>query len=101
MIVKYFIMGILSAYLLTYGFIPSVPYPNIILEPFEHNWMFIILFVLNYYLFIFDERLGYLLLLSILSLILDFFILTNKQDNYIENMINSINLNKINFISSI
>lgn len=99
-IVKYFIMGILSAYLLIFGLIPTSKYPEFLLEPLEHNWMFIFLFIINYYLFTFDERLGYLLLLANISLIFEIIILNNNQDNnYIENMVNSINLNKIKFIS--
>ena len=53
---KGIITGILSGYLLMYGLRPSVAYPDFILEPLEHNWLFIILFIINYYLFFISNR---------------------------------------------
>jgi hypothetical protein len=75
-ILKGIITGILTAYLLVYGLRPSVPYPDIILEPFENNWLFIILFIINYYLFLWDLKIGLLMLLSILALLFDLYVFT-------------------------
>lgn len=75
-ILKGIITGILTAYLLVYGLRPSVPYPDIILEPFENNWLFIILFIINYYIFLWDLKIGVLMLLSILALLFDLYVFT-------------------------
>lgn len=75
-ILKGIITGILTAYLLVYGLRPSVPYPDIILEPFENNWIFIILFIINYYLFLWDLKIGLLMLLSIFALLFDLYVFT-------------------------
>lgn len=76
---KYILMGILTAFLLVYGLRPSVPYPDYILEPYEHNWLFLIIFIINYYLFIWDIKLGCLMLLSIVTLLYDMLIFTKKN----------------------
>ena len=76
---KYLIMGILSGYLLVYGLRPSVPYPEFILEPFEHNWLFIIVLILNYYVFLWDTKIGYLVLLSVIALICDYILFAKKH----------------------
>lgn len=79
--IKFIIMGILVGYLLIYGLRPSVPYPEIFLEPFEHNWLFLILILIDYYAFIWDERIGYLLLVCIISLIYDMVLFTKNINN--------------------
>jgi len=35
--IRYIIIGIISAYLLIYGLRPAVPYPEELLELYEHN----------------------------------------------------------------
>jgi hypothetical protein len=75
---RYLIIGLLTGYLLIYGLRPSFPYPEFILEPFEHNWIFLIIFIVNYYAFIWDSKVGYLMLLSIIALIFDYLIFTQK-----------------------
>lgn len=77
-IMKGFVAGILSGYLLIYGMRPAVPYPEMILEFFEHKWLFIIMFILNYYVFIWDYSSGALLLLCIIALIFDYIVFTDK-----------------------
>lgn len=77
-ITKGFVAGILSGYLLIYGMRPAVPYPEIILEAFEHKWLFIIMFIINYYVFVWDYNCGALLLLCILALIFDYIVFTDK-----------------------
>lgn len=80
-IVKSFTAGVLSAYLLIYGLRPSVMYPDIILEFFENKWLFLILLLINYYLFIWDNLCGALLLLCIIALIFDYAVFTDRNQN--------------------
>jgi len=78
-IFKGIITGVLSAYLLIYGLRPAIPYPEYILEFFENKWLFIILILINYYAFIYDYRIGCLLLLSIIALVFDYVIFVNND----------------------
>jgi hypothetical protein len=71
---RYIIIGILSAYLLIYGLRPVVPYPEYILEIGEHYWMLLILIFINYYLALWDLKIGLLFALSIIALVFDLFI---------------------------
>ena len=73
---RYIIIGILSAYLLIYGLRPVVPYPEYILEIGEHYWMLLILFILNYYLALWDLKIGLLFALCLIALLFDLFIFT-------------------------
>ena len=68
---KYIIIGILTGYLLIYGLRPSVPYPEIILEFYENFWFLIILIFFNFYIYLWDNKIGVLLGLSIIALIMD------------------------------
>lgn len=90
--------GILTAYLLMYGLRPSMAYPDIILEPLEHNWIFIILIVLNYYLFLWEYKIGVLMLLCIFALLFDMYVFTF---NGIEKKITIVNNSPIIFDESI
>jgi hypothetical protein len=74
--IRYFIIGILSAYLLIYGLRPSVPYPEELLELYEHYWIILIIIFINIYVLIWDLRIGVLMALSIIALILDMIIFT-------------------------
>jgi hypothetical protein len=74
--IRYFIIGILSAYLLIYGLRPSVPYPEELLELYEHYWILLIIIFINIYVLMWDLRIGVLLALSIIALIFDMIIFT-------------------------
>ena len=74
--IRYFIIGILSAYLLIYGLRPSVPYPEELLELYEHYWILIMVIILNIYILMWDLRIGVLMALSIIALIFDMIIFT-------------------------
>lgn len=76
---KAFVSGIFSAYLLIFGLRPSVKNPDIILEVFEHKWIFIILILINYYIFIWDYNNGVLFFLCILCLLFDYIVFTDKK----------------------
>jgi hypothetical protein len=43
--IRYSIIGIISAYLLIYGLRPSVPYPEELLELYEHYWILLIVII--------------------------------------------------------
>ena len=58
--IRFLIIGILSAYLLIYGLRPAIPYPEEILELYEHYWLLIIIRIINYYLLLWDLRIGVL-----------------------------------------
>lgn len=90
---KGIITGILSGYLLMYGLRPSVAYPDFILEPLEHNWLFIILFIINYYLFLWDLNVGALMLLCIFALIFDILVFTHNGYQKVHNIIKSKSYN--------
>ncbi len=86
-LLKGIITGILSAYLLMYGLRPSVAYPDFVLEPLEHNWMFIILFIINYYMFLWDLNVATLMLLCIFALIFDILVFTHNGYQKVLNII--------------
>ena len=96
---KYFFIGIFTAYLVIYGLRPSIPYPEYILYLFEHKWIFIIIFLINYYIFLIDLKLAILMLLSILALLFDYIVFAKK--GYKKQIIKKkeIDMNKIKFIS--
>ena len=68
---RYLIIGILSAYLLIYGLRPSVPYPDAVIEFYENFWLLLLLIIINFYLYLWDRKIGLLLCLSIVALIFD------------------------------
>jgi hypothetical protein len=74
--IRYIIIGIISAYLIIYGLRPSVPYPEELLELYEHNWILMIIIIINIYILIWDLRIGVLMALSIIALIFDMIIFT-------------------------
>jgi len=78
-IVKYFVSGILSAYLLIFSLRPSVMNPDVILHFFEHRWLILILFLINYYIFVWDYTNGVLFLLIIIALIFDYVVFIDMQ----------------------
>lgn len=78
LMLKGLISGILAAYLIIYGLRPAVPYPELILEVFENPWMFLMLLIINYYVFLWDMHAGAMLLLCIIALVLDYILFTVK-----------------------
>ena len=75
---KYLIIGILSGYLLIYGLRPIMPYPEILLELLDNYWVLLILLFINYYLLMWDLKVGVLMGLSIIAFILDIVLLNNN-----------------------
>ena len=78
-ILKGGITGILVAYVIIYALRPSVPYPDFIIEIFENYFMFIILLLINFYIFLWDKLIGTLFFVCILSLVFDYFIFIKKD----------------------
>ncbi len=77
-VIKGILCGILSAYLIIYGLRPAIPYPDFLLDFFENPWLFLILLIVNYYIFVWDHTICVLLMLSIAALIFDYIVFTNK-----------------------
>jgi hypothetical protein len=75
-ILKGIITGILIAYLLILGLRPSVMYPDNILDVIDNPWVFLVLLILNYYVFLWDDTVGFLLLLTLIALLLDIILFT-------------------------
>jgi hypothetical protein len=74
--IRYSIIGIISAYLLIYGLRPSVPYPEELLELYEHYWLLLIVMIINIYVLLWDLKIGVLMALSLIALIFDMIIFT-------------------------
>jgi hypothetical protein len=74
--IRYSIIGIISAYLLIYGLRPSVPYPEELLELYEHYWILLIVIIINIYVLMWDLKIGILMALSLIALIFDMIIFT-------------------------
>jgi hypothetical protein len=69
--IRYLIIGILSAYLLIYGLRPSIPYPETLIDIYEHYWVLLVLVIIDIYLLSWDLKIGLLLLLAIIAIIFD------------------------------
>jgi hypothetical protein len=70
-IFRYIIIGILSAYLLIYGLRPAIPYPETIIDLYEHYWIIIVIIFIDYYIIMWDLRIGILIALCIIGLVFD------------------------------
>ena len=90
-IFKGLITGFLIAYLVILGLRPAALYPDNMLDIIDNPWIFIILFIINFYVIQWDLTIGLLLFLSIIALILDIIIFTEGKIFY------SIEDNKENF----
>ena len=80
LISKSLVSGLLSAYLLIYGLRPAVPYPDIILEFFENKLLFLLLLLVNYYVYVWDYNNGALLLLCVIALIFDYVVFAGDDE---------------------
>lgn len=78
-VLKGLISGILAGYLIIYGLRPSMPYPEIILDFFENKWIFLILLIVNYYVFVWDYKCGVMLLMCIIALVFDYVIFAEND----------------------
>lgn len=77
-IVKGLLTGFLVAIILLYSFRPKVPYPKWMILTYEHPWLFVILGILDAYLFVWDRVIGVLLFIVLACLFIDFHVLSKK-----------------------
>ena len=70
-LIRYILIGVFSAYLIIYGLRPSIPYPDSILELYENTWLLLIVIILNFYIYLWDNKIGILMCLCIIALIFD------------------------------
>ena len=81
-ILKGLITGFLIAYLVILGLRPAALYPDNMLDIIDNPWIFIILFIINFYVIQWDLTISLLLFLSIIALILDIIIFTEGKIFY-------------------
>jgi hypothetical protein len=89
-IFKGILTGFFASYLIILGMRPAAIYPDNILDIIDNPWIFLILFIINYYILYWDITVGLLLFLTLIALILDIVIFTDgdflKDNIGIENM---------------
>lgn len=73
---KGLLSGVLIVFLLLYGLRPAVMYPDSILEIIDNPWVFLVLFIINYYIFLWDDTLGLLFLLTLIAMLMDILLFT-------------------------
>jgi hypothetical protein len=89
-IFKGILTGFFASYLIILGMRPAAIYPDNILDIIDNPWIFLILFIINYYILYWDTTVALLLFLTLIALILDIVIFTDgdfiKDNMGIENM---------------
>jgi Ca2+/Na+ antiporter len=70
------VSGFFIAYLIILGLRPAVMYPDNILDIMDNPWVFLVLFVLNYYIFLWDNTVGILMFLTLIALLFDIVLFT-------------------------
>jgi hypothetical protein len=88
-IFKGILTGVLASYLIILGMRPAAIYPDNILDIIDNPWIFLILFIINYYVLYWDITIGLLLFLTLIALILDIIIFTDGD--FIKDNINLFN----------
>jgi len=88
-IFKGILTGVLASYLIILGMRPAAIYPDNILDIIDNPWIFLILFIINYYVLYWDLTIGLLLFLTLIALILDIIIFTDGD--FIKDNINLFN----------
>ena len=94
-IFKGILTGVLASYLIILGMRPAAIYPDNILDIIDNPWIFLILFIINYYVLYWDLTIGLLMFLTLIALILDIIIFTDGDF-----MKDNMNLLNINFYST-
>jgi hypothetical protein len=84
-IFKGILTGFFASYLIILGMRPAAIYPDNILDIIDNPWIFLILFIINYYVLFWDITIGLLLFLTLIALILDIVIFTDG-DFLIDNL---------------
>jgi hypothetical protein len=84
-VLKGLLTGVFVSYLIILGMRPAAIYPDNILDIIDNPWIFLLLFILNYYVLMWDTTIGLLLFLTLIALILDIIIFTDGdfiKDNF-------------------
>jgi hypothetical protein len=76
-VLKGILTGGFVSYLVILGMRPAAIYPDNILDIIDNPWIFLLLFILNYYVLQWDLTIGLLLFLTLIALILDIIIFTD------------------------
>jgi hypothetical protein len=90
-IFKGILTGFFASYLIILGMRPAAIYPDNILDIIDNPWIFLILFIINYYILYWDFTIGLLLFLTLIALILDIIIFTNGD--FIKDILDILDLN--------
>ena len=93
-IFKGILTGFFASYLIILGMRPAAIYPDNILDIIDTPWIFLILFIINYYILIWDFTIGLLLFLTLIALILDIIIFT--RGDFLKDIINIVNTDLYN-----
>jgi hypothetical protein len=80
-LLKGVVIGILSAFVVIYSLRPYVKNPEWCLYIHENPWLIVVLAIMAYYLFLWDSRIGILLVLIIIGLYMDIILIL--KDNKI------------------
>lgn len=86
---KGLLTGVFVSYLIILGMRPAAIYPDNILDIIDNPWIFLLLFILNYYVLLWDTTIGLLLFLTLIALILDIIIFTDGD--FLKDNINIMN----------
>jgi len=89
-IFKGVLTGFFASYLIILGMRPAAIYPDNILDIIDNPWIFLILFIINYYILIWDFTIGLLFFLTLIALILDIIIFTHGD--FLKDIINIANV---------
>jgi len=90
-IFKGILTGFFASYLIILGMRPAAIYPDNILDIIDNPWIFLILFIINYYILYWDFTIGLLLFLTLIALILDIIIFTHGD--FIKDILNIVDTN--------
>jgi hypothetical protein len=88
-IFKGILTGFFASYLIILGMRPAAIYPDNILDIIDNPWIFLILFIINYYILMWDLTIGLLLFLTLIALILDIIIFTHGD--FLKDIVNTVN----------
>jgi hypothetical protein len=97
-IFKGLLTGFFASYLIILGMRPAAIYPDNILDIIDNPWIFLILFIINYYVLYWDITVGLLLFLTLIALILDIIIFTDGD--FLTDNMNMFNDNLYNIAGS-
>jgi hypothetical protein len=86
--------GIFATYLIILGMRPAAIYPDNILDIIDNPWIFLILFIINYYILYWDFTIGLLFFLTLIALILDIIIFTDGD--FIKDNMDIVNTSFLN-----